>query len=197
MSKLRTKLGQSEGWAQMINFNPDEELRKITDNYNFSEKSFTDLNNKGYTNGSMTKTTFTALPDQVTPEGLRTRRSRHFQRAGRLASVALLLTIAFLGFVVFVVGSLNLILADHRGSGVAALIGLGVFGIARLFSFLLSRSLTCPLCHGPVVHEKRCHKHSDAQRLPLMSYRGTVVLSVLFTLGFRCMYCGTPYRLRK
>ncbi|MCB1210533.1 MAG: hypothetical protein KDK97_14480 [Verrucomicrobiales bacterium] len=47
------------------------------------------------------------------------------------------------------------------------------------------------------MHEKRCHKHSEAQRLPLMGYRGTVVLAVLFTLGFRCMYCGTPYRLRK
>jgi hypothetical protein len=111
--------------------------------------------------------------------------------------VALLLGIAFVAFSVFAVGSVTLILSDHHESGIAALVGLSVFGIARLLAFLLSRSLTCPLCHGPVMHEKRCHKHSEAQRLPMMSYRGTVVLAVLFTLGFRCMYCGTPYRLRK
>jgi hypothetical protein len=43
----------------------------------------------------------------------------------------------------------------------------------------------------------RCHKHVNAQRLPPLTYRATAVLAVLFTLSFRCMYCGTRFRLRK
>jgi len=181
----------------MSDAHPKEPLGEDSGNCKDNEIKFAHSNNKGHNNDKMTKTSFPVVPAPSTTESMRARRSRHFQRPGRMLLVALLLGIAFVAFSVFAVGSVTLILSDHHESGIAALVGLSVFGIARLLAFLLSRSLTCPLCHGPVMHEKRCHKHSEAQRLPMMSYRGTVVLAVLFTLGFRCMYCGTPYRLRK
>lgn len=184
-------------FAEMPENAPEEPLGEDSENCQRFEKKFAHTDNKSHNIYRMTKTTYQTVPVPSSPEVVRSRRSRHFQRPGRMLVVALLLSASFLAFSVFVAGSVSLIVSDHRLSGIAALIGLGVFGITRLMAFVLSRSLTCPLCHGPVMHEKRCHKHSEAQRLPLMGYRGTVVLAVLFTLGFRCMYCGTPYRLRK
>jgi hypothetical protein len=89
--------------------------------------------------------------------------------------------------------------ADHREScsGIASLVACSIFIVSRLLAFILSRHLCCPLCMGKVMASVRCHKHVNAQRLPPLTYRATAVLAVLFTLSFRCMYCGTRFRLRK
>jgi hypothetical protein len=88
-------------------------------------------------------------------------------------------------------------LLGTQASGVLALSGLLVMAGCRLAAFGLSRSLRCALCHNPVMSEKRCQKHRDARRLPLLSHRAWAVACVLATGTFRCIYCGTPYRLRK
>jgi uncharacterized protein YbaR (Trm112 family) len=105
--------------------------------------------------------------------------------------------IAILGGLVFAWGVIQLLRTEDRQFGLFALVGLGTCVVARLWAFILARSLVCPLCHGTVVHEKRCQKHAAAQRLPLLSYSATVATSVIFRGSFCCMYCGTAYRLKK
>lgn len=139
----------------------------------------------------------TVAPAVPVPEAPQIRRSRYFHRSSRLILVCLLQVLALVGFVIFGGYAASLAFTGERMHGVIALAGLVMFGLCRLIAFGLSRSLSCQLCHGPVLHEKRCRKHSEAQKIPGFSYRASTVLIALTTGGFRCMYCGTPYRLRK
>ncbi len=125
------------------------------------------------------------------------RRPRGFHRPGRLVVVALLLLVAMGGFATFGFGVVEMMHLGEPTWGWVALGGMAVFALARLGVFLLSRSLTCPLCHGPVMQERRCRKHADAFRLWPLSYRASAVLALLCTAAFRCMYCGTGFRMRK
>lgn len=127
----------------------------------------------------------------------RVRRARAFNRPGALIVVALFLLLAFVAFITFGVSLAMLMTSGEAQWGIYALCGLGVFAISRAVVFALSRSLTCPLCHGTVMHEKRCRKHAEAFRLRPFSYRASVVLSLLCSLTFRCMYCGTGFRLKR
>lgn len=108
-----------------------------------------------------------------------------------------LLLLAFIAFAAFAWFAGELLLTGERAWGYRALGSLAVFGLARVLAFLNNRHLTCTLCHGTLLHEKRCRKHADATRIPGLSHRAATVLSTLCTSTFRCMYCGTPYRLRK
>lgn len=110
---------------------------------------------------------------------------------------ALLLFTAFVAFIGFAWFAGELLLTGERMCGFLALGSLGVFGSARVLAFLNNRHLTCTLCHGTLLHEKRCRKHAGATRIPGLSYRAATVVKTLFTGGFRCMYCGTHYRLKK
>lgn len=135
--------------------------------------------------------------DAATPSAERVRKPRSFKRPLALWFTALLFFIAFLGFVTFVVFGLWLLFSGQRLHGMIALAGMGTFILTRGLASLNARSLTCHLCHGPVLKEKRCLKHADAKRLPLLGYRSQAVFSALFTGGFRCMYCGSEFKLRK
>jgi len=128
---------------------------------------------------------------------LRIRRTRAYPKPGRLVLGAFLLFVAFVAFLGFVWFSGELLLKGDRSDGFVALGLLGLFGVCRLLAFLNNEKLHCNLCHGTVLHEKRCRKHVDAIRIPGLSHRAAAVASVLCTGGFRCMYCGTPYRLKK
>lgn len=110
---------------------------------------------------------------------------------------SLLLLIAFLGFAGFGVLGVALAATGNRWLGVLSLASLGIFLVSRGLAFVLCRDLHCPLCHGTVLSEKRCRKHARAHRLPPLSFRATAALSALSTLAFRCMYCGTRFRLTK
>ena len=127
----------------------------------------------------------------------RVRRPRHFPRPGRAVFTALLLVLAFVAFVGFLVCGLKLWLTEGKEWGEYALACMAVFVIARLCAAWNTHRLTCPLCHGTVLHEKRCRKHKEARKLPLIGYRATAVLSLLCTGLFSCMYCGTLFRLKK
>jgi amino acid transporter len=134
------------------------------------------------------------VPD---PHVQRVRRARSFKRPGLLWFTALLYVVAFAAFVAFVVFALRMYLEHNKAMGIYALAAIGVLVIARVWASINSRNLTCHLCMGPVLHEKTCHKHHDAKRLPIFGYRAATVLSTLFAGGFSCMYCGTPFRLKK
>jgi hypothetical protein len=72
-----------------------------------------------------------------------------------------------------------------------------VLAATLVLGLILSLNRYCPLCHGTPLHSRRCPKHRLAQRWPLLTHRATVVLRILTSLSFRCMYCGTPFRLFK
>lgn len=127
----------------------------------------------------------------------RVRRARAHSRPGRVLAVSVLLAISWLGLASFLGGSAALGLLSEQHYGFWALGGLCLFVLGRAGSYFLGKNLNCSLCHGPVLHEKRCHKHADAFRLAPLSYRTSTAVSVLCTAGFRCMYCGTAYRLKK
>ena len=109
---------------------------------------------------------------------------------------AFLLLLAFAGFVGFLWLGGQLLLTGDRTHGFFALGSLAVFLLARVGAFLNNRYLMCTLCHGPLLHEKSCRKHAEATRIPGLSYRASTVVRVLCTGGYRCMYCGSSYRLR-
>ena len=127
----------------------------------------------------------------------RVRRSHGYHRPWRIWIVSLLLLLSFITFCGFLVLALALPVTDSRTIAIGSLVCLLVFVGARLGAFALSRDVQCGLCHGTVMSEKKCRKHVDAVRIRPLSYRATAVLSVLFTLSFRCMYCGTRFRLWK
>jgi hypothetical protein len=130
-------------------------------------------------------------------EPTRVRRARHHPRAGRLFGVAGLIGISWLGLGLFILAGAVLWHAGKPQAGWLALAGLLLFAVGRGLAFILSRHLNCSLCHGPVLEEKSCHKHADALKIGPFTYRSSVVLSLLSRGSFRCMYCGTPYRLKK
>ncbi len=127
----------------------------------------------------------------------RVRRARHHPRAGRVLIVSFLLILSWLGLGLFMAGAVCMWRTGGSLEGWVALGGLLLFALGRMAGFVLGRHLNCVLCHGSVLHEKRCHKHAEAFRITPLSYRTSAVVSLMCTGGFRCMYCGTPYRLRK
>jgi hypothetical protein len=127
----------------------------------------------------------------------RVRRARHFHRSGYAYLVAALLFLAMVALVSFVTFGVLMALTRDRNMGLVALASCAAFVLLRLIAAWHTRKLTCGLCHGTLLHEKRCLKHERAEKWPLLGHRSTAVLRIIFTLGFTCMYCGTPYRLRK
>ena len=75
-----------------------------------------------------------------------------------------------------------------------AVITLIIFQIARYSNGLGTH---CPLCHGTPLFEKRCHKHRFANKFLFFGHRASTVLSILTRGKFNCMYCGTPFRIKK
>ncbi len=127
----------------------------------------------------------------------RIRRPRHFPRPGRVLLTACLLLVAFASLAGFITFGVQMWLTHDSERGIYALGCIGLFVITRVWAAWYTHRMHCPLCHGLVLHEKRCRKHRDAKKIPLLSYRATAVLGLLFTGVFSCMYCGTLFRLKK
>lgn len=75
-----------------------------------------------------------------------------------------------------------------------AFIGHILFRITRYSNGVSTR---CPLCHGTPLHEKRCRKHRFANKVLFFGPKTSSVLKILCTGTWNCMYCGTPFRLKK
>jgi hypothetical protein len=86
---------------------------------------------------------------------------------------------------------------DDRQWMVYALGGLITFLIFQVAAYSNGLHTTCPLCHGTPLHEKRCRKHRFANKFLFFSHKVSTVLSILTRGRFNCMYCGTPFRLKK
>jgi hypothetical protein len=75
-----------------------------------------------------------------------------------------------------------------------ALAGYIAFSAVRYYN---GKRTLCSLCRGPVFHVQRSSKHRNATKWPGLGYRTSLVLSLFFTGRYNCMYCGTPFRLKK
>jgi predicted RNA-binding Zn-ribbon protein involved in translation (DUF1610 family) len=127
----------------------------------------------------------------------RVRRARPFRRPVRMWFAALLFLASYAALITFMVLAARMFISGDRTQGVVALSTLGGFVALRLLAMWQATVLTCPLCHGGVLQEKRCRKHGNAKRLPFFGYRPLVVLSTVFTARFTCVYCGSPFRLKQ
>ena len=128
----------------------------------------------------------------------RVQRPRAFKRPFSLLFGVLL---AILTNVVFWWGvvalGMMLIPPKNPDYGIQAVIAIIAYAILRALRYFHAISLSCPLCHGPMLHEKKCHKHKYASRYLLFSYRASLILDIVIQLHFTCMYCGTPFKLKK
>ncbi len=78
------------------------------------------------------------------------------------------------------------------------LIGFAVaFVVVLALRWIQSSNVSCPLCHGRVLHGSKCHKHRDARRVGLFGYTSTLFVDIILSGKFTCMYCGTPFRMKR
>lgn len=143
---------------------------------------------------SPVKTTMDAAPP-VTVQ--RVRRARSFRRPVRMWVASAFFVLAYAAIVAFVLLAVRMVVQGDRSLGYVALGCLGGFVLLRICAAWCAAGITCNLCHGEVLRSRRCTKHGLAKKFPLMTYRITAVLQVVFTLRFTCMYCGSPFRLRQ
>ena len=127
----------------------------------------------------------------------RVRRARHFMCAGRAWCGAVLLVLAMVALVAFAYFAVGLFIQGDRLMGYYALVSIVSWLVLRLGALWLTHQLRCNLCHGTVLREKRCKKHEEGTKLPLLGYASSAALAIVTTCHFSCMFCGTPYRLRK
>lgn len=122
-------------------------------------------------------------------------RVRSYPCPGRLFLISFLWIVSSLIFLGFLGLVAVMVANEQRELGKWAITALGGFGLVRMIIFILAPGLHCTLCHGTVVHSRACRKHDKGTKWPLFSHRASTALSVFFTGRFRCMYCGTPYRV--
>ncbi len=133
-------------------------------------------------------------------------RARSFHRPQALVVGVLLATVCFLS-ALSVITSLacfliyrkdpNDWLSGHQGWGLAFVASVLVYAFFKIWRYRHALNTSCPLCHGTFFMEKDCHMNRDARRIGFFSYSTTVILDLLFTGTYVCMYCGTPFRLKK
>ena len=86
--------------------------------------------------------------------------------------------------------------ADHSW-GLLFLAALTAYILCAAWRSYHGRRTLCSLCRGPVFHVQRSAKSRHATKWPGLGYRTSIVLSLFFTGRYQCMYCGTPFRLKK
>lgn len=144
------------------------------------------------------ETSRAATPDFL-PEGspLRVQRPRQFREPARLMLGVFLALVGWLLAGGALAALVAMIVKSDRIFGFLFLGLFGGFVLFRILSYLQGLRLKCQLCHGPILQQKRCHMHRNAAKFGPLSYRNSTVLDIIGDGVFRCMYCGTPYRLRK
>ncbi len=98
-----------------------------------------------------------------------------------------------LGF--FVATVVALILHRDLRTAYLAAGALAAMGLTWLFAFVKRNKARCPLCKGTPYLNTGAGTHDSSVRLFPLNHGITAMLSTIFRLRFRCMYCGTPYDL--
>jgi hypothetical protein len=126
-----------------------------------------------------------------------TQRPRPYHHPGRLIAGVIYNVIRWvsLGIVAYV--GWKYIQSGERVWMEYALGAFVTFIIFQIASYSNGLNTHCPLCHGTPLHEKRCHKHRLANKFLFFNHKTSTILSILTRGRFNCMYCGTPFRLKK
>jgi hypothetical protein len=78
-----------------------------------------------------------------------------------------------------------------------ALAGLVLYPVVAVCRYQHGRRTLCSLCHGPVFNAQSSVKSRHGTKIAGLDYRTSVVLALFFVGRYRCMHCGTPFRLRR
>ena len=124
-------------------------------------------------------------------------RCRSYPQSFELLCGALSIMVLWLSTITAVVSLVMKTLGHGQPWSLLSIVSMGTLFISLIISLCISLTKKCPLCHGPPLHSRFCRKHRLADRWPPFTQRATVVLRILTSLTFRCMYCGTPFRLFK
>jgi hypothetical protein len=133
-------------------------------------------------------------------------RARPFHQPGKLV-VGVVLDLACKAMALWVLASLAVFvfrlerLSDwsegDRFWGAMAGVGMVGYVVLAGVRYHHGRHTLCPLCRGPVFHVQRSVKSRGATKIPGLDYRTSIVLSLFLVGRYRCMYCGTPFRLKR
>lgn len=122
--------------------------------------------------------------------------ARHFSRPGPVW-VGLFLWLVHWVVTLGAIATFALMFLVSRSYGKLFLGLVGAYVVMLAIRWIHSRAVSCPLCHGRILHGSKCHKHRDARRRKLLGYTGSLFLDVILMGRFTCMYCGTPFRLKR
>lgn len=126
--------------------------------------------------------------------------ARHFKHSLLLIVATFLWIVSVVLVVGFAYSFVLMLMMGRENAGDHALFAalyLGGWAVLRLIRFILARKLSCPLCHGHILQKKKCRMHQESRKLGPLSHRQTMMLDVATRAKFTCMFCGTPYRLRR
>lgn len=126
-----------------------------------------------------------------------TQKPRPFHHPGKLIAGVIYNLICWASMGVLIWVGYKYLQTDDRQWMVYALIALVTFIIFLIARYSNGLGTHCPLCHGTPLFEKRCHKHRFANKFLFLGHRASTVLSIVTRGKFNCMYCGTPFRLKK
>ena len=125
----------------------------------------------------------------------RTQKPRVWKGQFRLIIIVLLALTSYIALPATIYFTICLLVEPQGAWQVPAALSLVAFAASFIVGLLLSAITKCALCHGSPLLDKRCRKHVLANKLPLLTYRASAILHVIFTGKFRCMFCSTPFRL--
>jgi len=69
--------------------------------------------------------------------------------------------------------------------------------LSWLIAFFRRRAAHCPLCKGTPLINSGALTHQKAVRFRPLNHGVSAILSIIATLNFRCMYCGSPFDMLK
>lgn len=111
---------------------------------------------------------------------------------------ALIITAVFYAAVVGLLTSVAIYLLEPKAHSGILFVGLMALTLGCwLFSYLARRKAKCMLCHGTPFLDSGAHVHAKAWKFPGVNYGNSNAMRSLFTLHYRCMYCGTLYDFLK
>lgn len=124
-------------------------------------------------------------------------RSRSYPHSLDLLLGALSILVLWLSVPLLILSLVMKTLGQPGPWGALCIYALVALVCSLVLTLCISLTKRCPLCHGTPLHSRQCPKHRLADQWPLLTHRATTALRILLTLSFRCMYCGTPFRLFK
>lgn len=122
--------------------------------------------------------------------------ARHFKRSLVLILATFLWFVSGLLLIGLLVSFVLMLAIDKEYAKLAAVF-LGGWVVLRVIRFVIARKVSCPLCHGHLLQKKKCRMHQESRKFGPLSHRQTMMVDVATRGRFTCMFCGTPYRLRR